>query len=381
MNARTIFLKLAVAGLTVWVFLTVADVNSELLRSIKRKDERHNPPSGNSCNDLGSSEERHLLFALSGNHSEFIGEFEVALKSVLLNAPRHNPLKIHIMADQDAYDALEDVFYNKINVSSWNPLPTPIQIHTYNVQPYQKNWTSLIEKRMAVAANMTIHSLYRHTIGAYFRLFTSKILPKDVDNLVYLDTDVVVMAPLDDIWERQISPNRADDKEILFYWGNWNVSGFIVLRPKYEKRLWDLYSQANVSSYQYILGPRPVVDDQHLFQVIQYQFPQHVGTLDPEWDVSAADGPWKFNPKKLLQARPNGAGILHFNGGGESPDAFYNRNRPKHYREDQIWNLAKYYVDLPWSWVKFQLSAQLKHQDATTQPCKLHLLYEPQATA
>jgi len=42
----------------------------------------------------------------------------------------------------------------------------------------------------------------RHTIGAYFRLFANDVLPDTVEHIVYMDTDVVVMTNLGDLWER-----------------------------------------------------------------------------------------------------------------------------------------------------------------------------------
>ena len=78
------------------------------------------------------------------------------------------------------------------------------------------------------------------------------------------------------------------------------------------------------------------------------------------------DGPWKRDPQLLFKHRPKGVGILHFNGGSESKDAYYESARPRHYKTDPLWNLAKYYVDLPWNWALFQLSQS--NQDQATHP-------------
>jgi hypothetical protein len=58
------------------------------------------------------------------------------------------------MADEDAYIiALDEIFENKMNATkSWDKLPTPIEIQTYNVQPYQTKWTDIIESHMATIA-------------------------------------------------------------------------------------------------------------------------------------------------------------------------------------------------------------------------------------
>ncbi len=52
----------------------------------------------------------NVVFGLSGNDSGFLAEFEVALKSKLLNAPLQSKLAIHIMADSSAYVALGLIF-------------------------------------------------------------------------------------------------------------------------------------------------------------------------------------------------------------------------------------------------------------------------------
>lgn len=48
-------------------------------------------------------------FGLSSNNPGFLFEFEVALKSVLLNAPLKRDLFVHILADQDSFQALDDI--------------------------------------------------------------------------------------------------------------------------------------------------------------------------------------------------------------------------------------------------------------------------------
>lgn len=306
---------------------------------------------------------RHILFGLSGNHTGFLAEFEVALKSVILNGP-NDPMAVHIMADNDAYEGLKEMFQDRVNLTNSNCLRWPIQIQVYNVEPFKETWVDFIEHRLSVAANMTTDSLYRHTIGSYFRLFAGHILPDDVDNLLYLDSDAVILANLEDIWQRQLrnigSNQRASnitDDGILFYWGTSQCAGFIVLRPKQHKRLWELYSAVPPSVLREILVSRPVVGDQFVLRSIQRQFPENVGLLGPEWDIHAADGPWKSQRSVLLHHRPQ-AGMLHFNGGGTSKDAYFQKHR--FYKNDPIWGLARYYVDMPWGWVRFLLASRLK---------------------
>ena len=46
--------------------------------------------------------------------------------------------------------------------------------------------------------------------------------------------------------------------------------------------------------------------------------------------------------------------------------AYYANRQHKHYSKDPTWNLAKYYVDMPWSWVQFQMSSQAQHQQQSS---------------
>jgi len=298
-------------------------------------------------NNNRTSTTRHVLFGLSGNHTGFLAEFEVALKSVLLNGPRDS-MDIHIMADEDAFEALYFILHTKANLVNWVKIPWPIHIKVYNIQNLEEGWKHIIESRFAVATNFTSFSLYRHTIGAYYRIFANEVLPPYVDNVLYIDTDVVILGSLEDIWQQQ----AATDEDILFSWGARMCSGFMILRPKHETELWELYSQAPEPLLKKIIRGRPVVDDQFLLTVVQKEFPQRVGIISPEWDISAADGSWKRDGGKQMQA-----GMLHFNGGGESKVAYFEEHT---FLKDPIWGLVKYYVNMPWSWANFLLTSKLK---------------------
>jgi hypothetical protein len=302
--------------------------------------------------------------ALSGNHSGFLGEFEVAIKSILLHAPVDDPLTIHIIADAPAYNALPDIILSKANLRHWTTR-TPLKITIYNAQSRQEEWLSRIESRMALAANLTQYSLYRHTVGAYFRLFAGEVLPLTVETVVYLDTDTVVLSSLDGIWKHHlldetmsVSTTSGYYHRYLYYWGKEQCSAFMILRPHQMERVWELFGLVPVESLQKLLRSRPVADDQLVLQAVQREFSEVVGALREEWDISAQDGPWKFNPHVLLQHRPQ-AGMLHFNGGGKSKQAYFESHKFfLNGGPNNLWGLAKYYVDLPWSWAQFIVESQ-----------------------
>jgi hypothetical protein len=211
----------------------------------------------------------HVLYGLSGNAPGLLREFEVSLKSVLLNAPIHSNLTIHITADQNAYDVIytvfknafyfanisyDDIIYNDsynetandfennttteetssyyymanssesvtnetnetniLTLSSWRTLNS-IAIRTYNVESYIDQWYEYIEIQANHSAQ---HSTEIHTIGTYFRLFAHDILdPYTVPYVIYIDTYVVVMAKLDHLW--QYTYQQPTNDEIMFQWG------------------------------------------------------------------------------------------------------------------------------------------------------------------
>jgi hypothetical protein len=308
---------------------------------------------------------RNVLIAMSGNEAGFMSEFEIVLKSILLHSPSDDPLTIHIMADGPAYDALHGILHAKANLTNWKTR-RPLKIATYNVQSRQEEWMRVVESRLAFAANFTERSIFRHTIGTYYRLFAGEVLPPDVDTVVYIDTDAVILASLDDIWQRQLVNETNTSTKKLYYWGEERCAGFMILMPQTLDQVWDLYSQVPVKTLKKWLAIRGSVDDQFLLNVVERTFPEVVGRLSPEWDISAADGPWNENGKKgkkpylLLPNRPI-AGMLHFNGAySKLPLPYFKAH--KYYLKDPLWGLAKYYVDLPWTWAQFVVESQVKGQ-------------------
>ena len=50
--------------------------------------------------DRGDSNTVHLMYGIGGNASDIHDEFEVSLKSVLMNAPADYPFAIHVLMDE-----------------------------------------------------------------------------------------------------------------------------------------------------------------------------------------------------------------------------------------------------------------------------------------
>ena len=101
--------------------------------------------------------------------------------------------------------------------------------------------------------------------------------------------------------------------------------------------------------------------------------PSLVGRLDKAWDVSVVNPTWMQKPEKMVKQRLPGVGMFHFNGGGTSPVSFFEAGNPVHFVKDKFWNLAKYYVDLPWSWALHQMSSKTT---ATQQAYAMHIDFE-----
>jgi lipopolysaccharide biosynthesis glycosyltransferase len=159
----------------------------------------------------------HLAFGLSGNHPGFLSEFEVALKSVLLHAPLDRDMHVHIVADRDAYQSL-GVILNRTGLSTWKTRNS-IEVHAYDITPELPQLKRLINDTFAPMFDdpkfdVLQHSTSVHTIGCFFRLFANRVIPTTVKHLAYMDTDVVIMANLEELW-RQVEATP----DALFHWG------------------------------------------------------------------------------------------------------------------------------------------------------------------
>jgi hypothetical protein len=186
----------------------------------------------------------HVLFCLSGNHSGFLSEFEVSLKSVLMNAPLERNLTVHIMADALAYEALDDVFA-RAELELWQSR-TQVSIESYNVEQHIPAWHKRVEDLFASTGfqRQPSHAfgVGLHTIGTWFRLFCHDVLKVSnsndksiddnaVEHVLYIDPDVVIMANLEDVW-------RHADTEYHFQWGVSVCAGFLLLNVPKVNEIW-----------------------------------------------------------------------------------------------------------------------------------------------
>ena len=252
----------------------------------------------------------HVSLALSGNHPGFLAEFEAALKSLLLHAPLERDMQVHVLADSDAYGGLDGIF-NRTELSTW-VTRNSIQIHAYNVTP-ELPWLEqkISETFLTIKSDFMLwHATSKHTIGTFFRLVAHRVIPPSVTNLLYMDTDVTIMANLEGLW-RQVeqSPDSS-----LFHWGLTMCAGFLVINVQRIEEIWALAKAAPLKSIseQY----KQDINDQLVFMTVNITHPNLVSVLADGWDMSVAHV-WRDSP--VYEKHPN-VGMLHFNGGGSSKE-------------------------------------------------------------
>lgn len=292
----------------------------------------------------------HVLFGLSGSHPGFFAELQVALKSVLLNAPLDRNLSIHFMADQQAHEALGNLFH-ETNLTSWQSR-SPVSIWTYNIQPYVPQWEQEVRhlchatgRRKAAGAALTLH-----TMGTWFRLFAYQILPtEEIESVLYMDTDVVVTANLEAL-ANQMDPQYA------FQWGDLRCAGFMILTLSKLKDIWNLALTMDFSSAKFAIkknsNKMEAVSDQLVFQAVEDEYRHLAGRLTSEWDISLASGAWRFQ-HEIPQAYP-ALGMMHYNGGAWSKDAYWN-NSVLYFNDEKFkgsLGITNYYIHLPWTWAR-----------------------------
>ena len=109
------------------VLLTQDKVSFESpLRAVKIAE---NPLQKEDSNE--ESHKVHVMYGLSGNSTDVFSEFEVSLKSLLLNAPVDYPLAIHLLVDGDAKKGVETILSKaQLEGSHWRH---SIAVNLYDV--------------------------------------------------------------------------------------------------------------------------------------------------------------------------------------------------------------------------------------------------------
>lgn len=294
----------------------------------------------------------HVMHGLQGDDKGFIDEWEISLKTILVNAPVDADLHAHILTNNAAYRAVQ----NRINMAGLNGTiwRNQITISIYNVERYHANWTSFL------ASKLRGHNLDKRVkLGGYYRLFASQVLGPEIGPVAYMDTDTLILANLNDL-HQYIDPTKMFQVS-----ATWINSGFMIVNTEKFNGFWDL------------LDAVPEIDsggDQTLVSLVAEAFPNVTGHLPEQWDTHLGHG-FRRAPQTLLDKRDK-VGMLHFTGSRagayfEGGFDYYctrsnacggNQGNLDKFRKS--WALADYYVRLQWTWVKYfgQSMVDARHQ-------------------
>eukprot|EP00978_Attheya_sp_CCMP212_P043664 scaffold288864_cov48-Attheya_sp.AAC.1 len=168
-----------------------------------------------------------------------------------------------------------------------------------------------------------------------------------------MDPDVVLLSNIESLFTQPTDPN------ILFRWGETTqCAGFLLLNARTQNQILSLAKGIDLAK----LIKTPLIEgpphDQFILRAINLTYPEKVGFIPREWDISYADGGWR-KKKVFLKKHPE-IGMIHFNGGGRKMEAFFH-DHPFLF-EDVFKNttgLANYYVNMPWTWAKYFAKNQI----------------------
>lgn len=299
----------------------------------------------------------HILYTLSGNHSGFLSEFIISLKSVLMNSPLDANLTVHVMADNPAYIGLKSL-WNETNLNEWITR-NQITIHVHDIETEISHYKNVNNETII---NAIYHHLSNfnesfvrtkrfHTIGALFRLFPHYLLDTNIHHILYLDTDVLMLNNLAEVWKY-----RDNDK--VFQWGERSkCSGFLLINLKrFRNDFW------NLSKTLLDANKRRIYGDQELFRFFNNAYPHLVSYLPPEWDAHY-DTAWRDqnSRKRTLMHYPRPC-FIHLNGGAKSKKSAFEVHHLVTSNKFSIvttWGIGKYYVNIPWEWARFHLKTQV----------------------
>ena len=360
------------AFLFIWTFLLISYTNysstiihQQLLQhqQLLHTTSYQHPPL------LHNNKKKRTLHVLNSIHlndkSEpfIIDEWEINLKSVLTNAPPDSNLHIHMLSNKNATQVIDKRIRKRMKLlgSKWR---NQVSLTLYNVESKIDTWRAFINSHLQ---GQSIDE--RVSIGGYFRLLAHEVLKeRGVDEVIYMDTDVVILSNLNDLMKSMNTTHVANENMLWQYAATVANSGFMVVNINKLHRVWELISKL----------PRindGAGGDQTLLAAIVDEWPneKYNGVIPEEWNIHLGHG-FRGTPHRLynLVKKGQNVGMLHFTGGygdtyfdGEGIDKYCGRIRhgPKcKGHEDKyraVWGLAEYYIRLPWELVTYFGSSQI----------------------
>ena len=320
----------------------------------------------------------HVIQCLSGSATGFIDEWEVNLKSVLMNAPLDAHMHIHTIADERAAAAVnKKLEIAQLTSTTWR---NKLSITVTNVESQIETWVQLLELVLKPEKGTWFDK--RIGIGGYFRLlahdvilnYTSTVDNDDLRMAVYMDSDVVVIAglnhlisALDNVVAERGQDKNGDPNYPLWTWKE--NSGFVAMDLVNFERFWSLAKSLKREIKE---DPYKKKSDQFIMGKIQQNYTNEVGLMPDNWSVHIGHG-YRQYPQSLFDKNKVDAGILHFT--GNINNYFSGQGIINNYcrtyggkgcrqsdlspggdmdRMDRTWGRADHYVKLTWDWVKYQ---------------------------
>jgi Glycosyl transferase family 8 len=299
----------------------------------------------------------HVLLAATDSDQDFLQELHMAIKTVILNAPIDFGLQIHIMTDSYGSKSLQQLWF-ETELAQWK-IPQPLTMHVYHIsEETTRKWgshvTQLFQHQGFSAHELRTHLLHR--LGTYVRLYAHKVLMPEVTHVLYMDTDIVLMANLQTLWPSAPYTNPTQ----LFAWTNVQCAGFMIIhiRPGLDE-IWRRAQQAPQGHFRELV-PDHNPNDQLLLRYIQATAPDLVGQLPDSWDGTVAAGLWRHGGTNLTQTRPQ-LGMMHFHVGvlqGSYWKAHPFLKDTASPETQHTWGLAQAQLRMPWEWVRSQVESK-----------------------
>jgi hypothetical protein len=261
------------------------------------------------------------------NQTGFMDEWEVHLKSLMIHAPLDFNLHVHIITNQKALLSIQQ----RLELSGLHHFQfrNKVTLTCYVVDKYEITWEEFIYNKTNKTPFQSAKNIY--TTGAYYRLMadrydfysdsflsfcfhfhlsnlypfvvcSSRVLPKDLVNVIYSDTDVVFNSNLNALYPYLDPKKHTQWLQI----GKTGCSGFIILNLKtFGSHFWttiDVLAQQKIS-----FGG---VHDQYLLRLVRENSPLNsTGILPDEWNIHYSDH--HRDPSSIMELE---IAFLHFNG-------------------------------------------------------------------
>ncbi|CAJ1953949.1 unnamed protein product [Cylindrotheca closterium] len=286
----------------------------------------------------------------------FMDEWEVQLKSLVIHSPIDYHLHIHIIVNQAALQSIRERIqkHSLTEIRSRNY----IRMTCYPVDDYEAEWNELIYNSTNKTPFNTAKKIY--TIGAYYRLIADRVLPLDLVNVIYMDTDVVLNSNLNALYPYLDSEKHMEWIQI----GSTYCSGFMIMNLKeFPRHFWRKMDELARQKTNFA-----GVHDQYLLRLVRESLPpESTGILPKEWNVHYSD-----HHRDQSRIVDQEIAYWHFNGIRNQRRGFWHRDYDFMCRMDvsvecprdssnettlerfrQSWPIADFYVRIPWLWVRY----------------------------